>query len=216
MDNSKKIDQLEGKIAKIDSKLETILNIMTKIDSKLTELSSKQTSRGRMYNNPLIASKALNESIFAVSDYEEVNKQGILAKELALVRELSQPTIYDHLSKLEEAQILFWQRGSELGLEPHNAKFYSLKERNKSLTEVTVVTELPVLEAKVASLILSNISGISKVEIISELLPKSKKLDEKAKEKKNKEINTAIQVLLRQVLIKKQRTGEKELYLIYD
>lgn len=216
MENSKKIAELENKITKIDSKLDNMLSIMTKIDSKLSELSSKQLSRGRIYNNPLIASKALNDTIFAVKDYEEENKKGILAKELAQVRGLSQPTIYDHLSKLEEAEILFWQRGSELGLEPHNAKYYYIKERKKSLNEVTILSELPDMDAKVASLIRVNPSGISIEEITAELIPKSAKITVKAKKELIKEVEISLLSLMRQVLIRKQKTGNIENYIVFE
>ena len=88
-------------------------------------------------------------------------------------------------------------------------------ERTKSINEVTVLSELPDLEAKVASLIRINPNGITKDEILSELIPKDGKLADKANKEIIKEIQNSILSLMRQVLIKKKKDGDKETYVVF-
>ncbi|MBN2229073.1 MAG: hypothetical protein JW779_05720 [Candidatus Thorarchaeota archaeon] len=215
----------------IDSDLKTVLNSIEKrlksIQDTLTSFEQRIGTLERTVEqkivatgeNPLIYSRVLMGTVDAIRDYEKEHEQGVVAKDLARIRGVELPTIYDHLSKLEESNLIFWQRGTELGLKPHNAKFYSLQERDEHLEDIPVLMSLPERVIPVAqSIIKYGKEGVRK-EILHDTIKSLTQKKDKAwsdvpLNKIDAELDDVLKYLLRRVLIRSEKTIDSDYYYL--
>ncbi len=169
--------------------------------------------------NPLIYSRVLTATLETIRNFEKTNGRGITAKELAALRNVELPTIYDHLSKLEDAKLIFWQRGTELGLQPYNAKFYSTTKRDRLLTDLSVMTSLPEHIQPVAqALVKASPKGVDRDYLLQVLMLLKERGEQPWCELTPKAIeqllDDAIRYLLRAVLIKRKRSLKGEHFYV--
>jgi hypothetical protein len=209
---------LKGVLASIERKLKSIQNTLSSFEGRIENLEQAVTQKITVSGeNPLIYSRVLMGTLDAIHDYEREKEQGIVAKDLARIRGVELPTIYDHLSKLEESKLIFWQRGTELGLKPHNAKFYSLLERDERLEDIPVLMGLPDKIVPIAQSILNNgkdgIGRMSLIEIANNLIQnKDKSWSNVTSNQIETELDNALRVLLRRVLIRSEKTIDDDYY----
>lgn len=202
----------------IQRQLSSIQNAMKSFESRIESLEQSVEKRiAPEGENPLIYSRPLMHTLETIRDYEKENGHGIVAKTLTRIKDLEQPTVYDHLSKLEKADLIFWQRGTEIGIKPFNGKFYSVKQRDEALEDLPVLMDLPDTVIPVAQTILkSSDKGISK----SELMKMAMKLKESGEKpwvnfggkKLEATLDEALYILLRRVLIERKKTVNDDLY----
>jgi hypothetical protein len=131
-------------LTSIEKRLRTIQKVLSKLEKRVNAIEKVVGQSVTIpQENPLIYSRVLMGTLDAIRRFEIEHERGVVAKDLAPIRKVELPTIYDHLSKLEEANLVLWQRGTELGLKPHNAKFYSVSKRENRLTDLPVLMALP-------------------------------------------------------------------------
>jgi hypothetical protein len=202
----------------IEKRLKSIQGTLKSFESRIGALEGAVEQRVQVSGeNPLIFSKVLMGTVEAISEYETEHQRGVVAKDLARLRGVEQPTIYDHLSKLEEANLIFWQRGSELGLKPFNAKFYSVSNRSEHLEDLPVLMSLPDDVTPIAQAILKGgKAGVSR----KQLLGMMRSLAENGEEPWSKisagkiesHLDDALKLLLRRVLIRYERKLEDDYF----
>jgi DNA-binding transcriptional ArsR family regulator len=205
-------------LASIQKQLSSIQKTMKSFESRIVSLEQsverRITPEGE---NPLIYSRPLMHTLDTIREYEEENGHGIVAKTLTRIKDLEQPTVYDHLSKLEKADLIFWQRGTEIGLKPFNGKFYSVRNRDEALEDLPVLMALPDTVVPIAQRVLkSSGDGVSKSALLK-MVTKLKESGEKPwKGFSSKELlstlDEALFVLLRRVLIERKKTVDDDIY----
>ncbi len=164
-------------------------------------------------DTPIIYSRVLMATLNAIRDYEKEHGHGVFTKVLARIRDVETPTIYDHLSKLEAENLVVWYRGSEIGLKPHNGKFYSIANREEFLSDLPVLMSLPDRVIPIAQTILK--SG-NKGCTLDELVEVARRLRDQENEHWKglsdgaivEEVEEAVKYLLRRILVRKERTKE--------
>ena len=202
----------------IEKTLKSIQSTLKRFEGRMGALEEAVQQRFQESGeNPLIYSRVLMGTVDAIRQYEREHGHGVVAKDLARLRGVELPTIYDHLSKLEEAKLVFWQRGSELGLKPFNAKFYSVMTRDENLEDIPVLMSLPEEAVPIAQAILkSGKEGISRsdlIEIVRGLAESGEKPWSKVPAgKRESRLDDVIRLLLRRVLIRYERRLEDNFY----
>lgn len=218
MSKSDNSSDLKNVLDKIEKRLKSIQDTLNSFEGRIGALEQvveqKITTTGE---NPLIYSRVLMGTLEVIRDYEKTNGKGIVARDLARIRGVELPTIYDHLSKLEESNLVFWQRGTELDLKPFNAKFYSLLERDERLEDIPVLMGLPERVIPIAQSILKNGSeGVSRESLIENLKNLIERKDKSwsgvALDKFEEELDNALKFLLRRVLIRTEKTVDTDYY----
>ncbi|MDF1537925.1 MAG: hypothetical protein P1Q69_03385 [Candidatus Thorarchaeota archaeon] len=205
-------------LAIIQRQLSSIQNTMKRFESRIASLEQSVEKRiSPEGENPLIYSRPLMHTLDTIRDYEKEHGHGIVAKTLTRIKDLEQPTVYDHLSKLEKSDLIFWQRGTEIGLKPYNGKFYSVRQRDEALEDLPVLMSLPDTVVPVAQRILKSAGdGISKNELLK-MVTKLKDSGEKPwKGLSSKELISTLDeslfTLLRRVLIERKKTVDDDLF----
>ena len=198
-------------LSSIEKRLKSIQTTLKSFENRIEALEEAVEQKVQTSGeNPLIFSKVLMGTVDAIIEYEREHQQGVVAKDLARLRGVEQPTIYDHLSKLEEANLIFWQRGSELGLKPFNAKFYSVVNREEHLEDIPVLMALPEEVTPIAQAILkAGKAGVSK-KVLLEMVRGLSESGEKPWSKISGgkiagHLEDAVKLLLRRVLIRYER-----------
>jgi hypothetical protein len=218
MSRDGKNSNLEDVLKGIEKELKTIRRTLSTFEGRIGALENAVEQKfPPTGENPLIYSRVLMATVNTINEYENEHGQGVVAKDLARLRGLEVPTIYDHLSKLEEANLIFWQRGSELGLKPFNAKFYSVAARDEHLEDIPVLMSLPDFVVPIAQAILKKgKAGTAR----KSLLENVKSLHERGEEPWSKvppneieeHLDEALRRLLRKVLIRQEKKLEETLY----
>lgn len=200
LDIENEVKILNKRISSIEKNIDYLIKMVKDIKDDIDLIA-----KGGITGSQGTISKALNESLIVIRNFEKKQKRGIRAAELANLRNLSPPSIYEQLNKLEEAKQVLWLRGREIGLTPSHSKFYTLKNREESLWETNVIMELSDEIASIGRIIRDEgEEGISKEELIvkySEI--KGLKLSKNIS-KLEEEITKSIHILLRRVLINKE------------
>ncbi|MFW9920590.1 MAG: hypothetical protein ACFFED_13385 [Candidatus Thorarchaeota archaeon] len=218
MPDGSKDSEIFNALAGIQKQLKSIQNAMKSFEGRIASLEQAVEHKFSVDGeNPLIYSRVLMKTLETIGEYEKEHGHGVVAKNLARIRDLEQPTVYDHLSKLEESNLIFWQRGTELGLKPFNGKFYSVTNRDEALEDLPVLMSLPDTTTPVAQTILKASSdGISKSALLRTLLELKESGEKPWKGMSAKEIesalNEAIQTLLRRVLIEYKKTLDDDFF----
>ena len=199
-------------------RLEAIEKSMSSLESRMLSLEKKAERSFKLRpENPLIFSKTLVETLDTIREFELRNNHGVTARQLGKIRKVVLPTIYEHLSKLEETGHIFWQRGTELGLDPPNSKFYSLVKRDKLLSDLPVLMSLPQEIMPLAQQILKNAKrGMTKESLIAfawklasdERSPWSSITESQIPVK----VDDAIRYLMQMVLVERVRTQDGDYY----
>ncbi|TFG30295.1 hypothetical protein EU527_14670 [Candidatus Thorarchaeota archaeon] len=206
----------------IESQLKSIHSVLSGLEQRIDTLEQSVGHSGYpQRENPLIYSKVLMRTLQAIEDFERERGHGVVAKDLAAIRDVELPTIYDHLAKLEETSFVFWQRGAELGLKPHNAKFYSVTNREDHLTELPVLMALPDEVVPIAQAVVkSSQNGISRSNLLESLQKLKNKGEKNWKDMSSndleKQLDKGIRLLMRRVLIKRKRDPEDEYYYLWE
>lgn len=221
MSNGEEKLELQDTLTRIEKKLSSIQKSITGFEKRISHLEKVFDKPKISVVNPLIFSRVLMGTLEMIKNYEKTEHQGIVAKDLAKIRNVELPTIYDHLSKLDEAQLIIWQRGTELGLAPHNAKFYSVKQRENQLSDLPVLMSLPDYIIPIAQSILkSSTNGVSRiglVKVVQSLKDQDEKIWKNASPVElEQHVNNAIQFLLRRVLITRKRMPVDEYYFVRE
>lgn len=208
-------------LASIEKQLRSIQKVLSKLEKRVNAIEKVVGQRVTIpQENPLIYSRVLMGTLDAIRRFEKEHERGAVAKDLAPIRNVELPTIYDHLSKLEEANLVLWQRGTELGLKPHNAKFYSASKRENQLTDLPVLMALPDLTVPIAQAIVrGSQKGVSRSKLL-EMVKSLKEQGEKdwkrcTPDELKRRVHDAITSLLRRVLIIRKRTPDEEYYYAY-
>ncbi len=218
MPNGSNKSEISDALASIQKQLSSIQKSMKRFENRMTSLEQTMEQKTQLKgDNPLIYSRALMLTLDTIRDYETENGHGVVAKTLARVRGLEPPTVYDHLSKLEEADLIFWQRGTELGLKPFNAKFYSVANREESLEDIPVLMRLADTVIPIAQSILTSSSkGISRTDLLNMVVSLKESGEKPWKTIATKEIastlDDALQTLLRRVLIDHRKTVDHDFF----
>ena len=155
-----------------------------------------------------LLSQTLEKTIETIRAYEISNNRGITAKELSRIRGVALPTIYEQLSKLEKANLIFWQKGKDIGLKPENARFYSTIERERHLADLPVLVSLPDEIIPLAKIILAKEKcGISSSALLRFAMSLKSNPNSKwssiPKDRIEEAVDEAIKYLLRNVLIER-------------
>ena len=209
-------------LTSIEKRLRTIQKVLSKLEKRVNAIEKVVgQSVAIQQENPLVYSRVLMGTLNAIRRFEEEHDRGVVAKDLAPMRKVELPTIYDHLSKLEEANLVLWQRGTELGLKPHNAKFYSVSKRDHRLTDLPVLMALPDTAIPIAQAI---VRGSQKGVSRSKLLEMAMSLKEQGEkgwkrctlDELERRVHDAITSLLRRVLIIRKRTPNEEYYYVRE
>ncbi len=203
------LDGVNKQLMEIQRTLVQFANRIENLERAVNSASQQESG------DPLIYSRVLMATLNAIKTFENEHGRGITAKELAVVRNVELPTIYDHLSKLEDAGLVFWQRGTELGLQPYNAKFYSTSKRERSLSDPKTLASLPTHVRPVAKAIIrASPKSIDRKKLLKKLLTLRARgeqpwadLTESAVEQM---LDDALKYLLRAVLIKRKRSLKGE------
>lgn len=202
----------------IESQLKSIHSVLAGLEERVETLEQTMGQTGfSQKENPLIYSKVLMGTLQAIEDFEVKNGRGVVAKDLAAIRNVEAPTIYDHLTKLEESNLIFWQRGAELGLKPHNAKFYSVADRKESLSDLPVLMALPDSVVPIAQAIVrASNKGITRSNlqdiVVSLKEHGEKEWKNKTSKELEKELDESLRLLMQRVLISRKRTPEEDKY----
>jgi len=217
-----KNSELSRALRNIEKTLQSIQEGVAGLDNRISSLEQKVGQQDSFQQgNPLIFSRVLTGTLDAIREFENKQGQGIVAKDLARIRNVELPTIYDHLSKLEEANLISWQRGTELGLSPHNAKFYSLLQREKQLADIPVLMSLPDYVTPIAQAILkASKKGVSRTSLILKAITLKEQGEKiwKDAELGNFEVlvDDAIRILLRLVLISLKKYPNDVMYFVKE
>lgn len=160
------------------------------LDKEKTPPPVKKSSTSKLTEHSDL--KSFMESLRVIKSYEKREKQGITAQELANMRDLSRPTVYNHLEELQRNNLIITRRGNHIGIKPSNSNFYYATERDPSRTlwNFNVLTSLSNSTQQIAQTIIkAEHQGIT-IPAISQALsmPKNK-------------IEKGIQELLKQFLI---------------
>jgi DNA-binding MarR family transcriptional regulator len=213
------MSEIGDALKKIQKQLSFIQKSMQGFEKRLASLERAVEQKLQVDGeNPLIYSRVLTRTLETIREYEKENGHGVVAKTLARIRDLEQPTVYDHLSKLEEAELIFWQRGTELGLKPYNGKFYSVTQREERLEDLPVLMALPDIVIPVAQAILkAGNEGLSKTALM-DIVTRLNEQNEKpwgsiSKKHIEKELDDSLQTLLRRVLIEHRKSVDHDYYL---
>ncbi|MHA1772400.1 MAG: hypothetical protein ACTSYL_12010 [Candidatus Thorarchaeota archaeon] len=209
------LDSVNKQLVEIRKTLVEFANRIENLEQAVNSSVPQETS------DPLIYSRVLMATLSAIQTFERDNGRGITAKELAAVRNVELPTIYDHLSKLEDAKLVFWQRGTELGLQPYNAKFYSTSKREYTLADPKTIASLPDHIRPVAKIIARAApKTVDRKLLLKKLMALRSRgeqpwadLTENAVEQL---LDDAIKYLLRAVLIKRKRSLKGEYFTMWD
>ncbi|MFX0094893.1 MAG: hypothetical protein ACFFBD_24365 [Candidatus Hodarchaeota archaeon] len=222
MTNPEQLSNSIDILKKLDTKIQMVLDIVSSLERRLDKMEQKIGSPNlRSLDNPLLYSRALNETLESIKNFEKERKRGILAKELSQLRNLRSSSIYDHLSKLEEARLIFWQRGSELDLKPANAKFYSVMEREENLSNLSVIMDLSDDAAAVAQLLLqAGKKGLDKKALLNKVKTLRKEKESPwhhiPLERLESMLESTVRTLLQRVLIKVEKSTDNEHYYAWD
>ncbi|MHA1637640.1 MAG: hypothetical protein ACTSUO_09725 [Candidatus Thorarchaeota archaeon] len=222
MSKGEKKLELEDALARIEKTLSSMQKSIIVLEKRISDMEQLFDKKSNFSGgNPLIFSKVLMGTLEAIRDYEKKEHHGIVPKDLARIRNVGLPTIYDQLSKLSEAQLVIWQRGIGLGLKPHNAKFYSVKQRDERLSDLPILMSLPEYVMPIAQSILkSSSNGVSKKALLR-IVQSLKEQDEKIWKKVSsieleQRVSDAVQFLLCRVLITKKGTPDDEYYYVQE
>ncbi len=207
-------------LTSIQRQLSSIQKTMKSFEKRIVSLEQSVEKRITPEGeNPLIYSRPLMHTLDTIREYEKEHGHGIVAKILTRIKDLEQPTVYDHLSKLEKADLIFWQRGTEVGLKPFNGKFYSVKQRDEALEDLPVLMSLPDTVVPVAQTILkSGTDGISKSDLLK-MVTKLKESGEKpwkafATNEMISTLDEALFILIRRVLIERRKTVDEDMFYL--
>ncbi len=203
-------------LARIEKKLESIEGALHGLDDRLSALESGK-GLGIPSESPSIYSRVLMGTLDAIREYEKEHGQGVVARDLARIRNVELPTIYDHLSKLEAENLVMWQRGTEIGLKPFNAKFYSVAQRDELLSDLPVLMALPEKVIPIAQAIIKESKkGVTEDALVSIVRELKAKGDAQWREvpdsELEEEVDIALKLLLRRVLIRREREREHDRY----
>jgi hypothetical protein len=215
---SKRDADLKDVLSSIEKQLKSIQRTLGSFEKRIGALEEAFEQRVSVPGeNPLIFSRVLMGTVDAIKQYEKDHGQGVVAKDLARVRGVELPTIYDHLSKLEDAELIFWQRGTELGLKPANAKFYSVSTRDEQLEDIPVLMALPEYVTPIAQAILKGgKDGTSREELLEIALALKDRGENPwttlSQTKIADKLDEALKFLLRRVLIRSEKTLETDNY----
>ncbi|MBN2230713.1 MAG: hypothetical protein JW779_14080 [Candidatus Thorarchaeota archaeon] len=218
MPDGSKDSEIASALAGIQKQLKSIQNTMKSFEGRIASLEQaveqKLSADGE---NPLIYSRVLMKTLETIGDYEKEHGHGIVAKDLAAIRNLEPPTVYDHLTKLEAEKMIFWQRGTELGLKPYNGKFYSVSNRDEALEDIPVLMSLPDTIIPIAQTILKSSSdGVTREELLKMLLSLKESGERPWKGMHIVDVEAtldeALQVLLRRVLIDHKKRLDGDFY----
>jgi hypothetical protein len=218
MNDTRETSGLNDALKGIQRQLTSIQKTLKSFEQRIGSLEVAVDQRLQpQRDNPLIFSRVLMGTLDKIKEYEEEHGHGIVAKDLARIRGVEPPTIYDHLSKLEEADLIFWQRGTELGLKPYNAKFYSVAMREEGLEDIPVMMSLPDFVIPVAQAILNaSEEGVSRGELLEMVQGLKEGGEEPWSETPPKEIEStldeALKILLRRVLVEHRQTIDRDYY----
>jgi len=201
----------------IEKQLKSIHSVLEGLEQRVETLEQSVGKSGYSKENPLIYSKVLMGTLQAIEAYEEKNGHGVVAKDLAAIRNVEAPTIYDHLTKLEESNLIFWQRGAELGLKPHNAKFYSVADRREKLSDLPTLMALPDSVVPIAQAIVrASNKGTTKQNLKAIVFSLKEQGEKGWKNKTPKELEAgldeSLRLLMQRVLISRQRTPDDDKY----
>ena len=206
----------------IEKQLKSIHSVLEGLEQRVETLEQSIGKPGLASgDNPLIYSKVLMGTLQAIEEYEGKNGHGVVAKDLAAIRNVEAPTIYDHLTKLEEGNLIFWQRGAELGLKPHNAKFYSVKDRREKLSDLPTLMALPDSIVPIAQAIVRASKKGTTKQNLKDIVFSLKERGEKGWKNKTpreleKELDESLRLLMQRVLISRQRTPEDDTYFVRE
>ncbi len=214
-------DKELGKVLRgIEKQLKSIHGVLSGLETRIETLEGTM-GHNIQRENPLIYSKVLMGTLNAIEEFEIENGRGVVAKDLAAIRNVEAPTIYDHLTKLEESNLIFWQRGTELGLKPHNAKFYSVSDRKEKLSDLPILMTLPDSIVPIAQTIVrASNKGITRSNL-QEIVFSLKEQGEKGwKNKTAKQLeeglDDTLRLLMQRVLISRKRTPEDDKYFVRE
>ncbi|MGY5881863.1 MAG: hypothetical protein RTV31_16555 [Candidatus Thorarchaeota archaeon] len=206
----------------IEKQLKSIHSVLAGLEERVETLEQSVGKTGFVQKeNPLIYSKVLMGTLQAIEDFEIKNGHGVVARDLAAIRNVEVPTIYDHLTKLEESNLIFWQRGAELGLKPHNAKFYSVADRKENLSDLPILMALPDSVVPIAQAIVrTSKKGITKTnlqEIVVSLREQGEKeWKNKTSKELERELDDSLRLLMQRVLISRKRIPEDDKYYVRE
>lgn len=222
MANGKGDAELSKVLKGIEKQLKSIHSVLAGLEERVETLEQSVGKTGFVQKeNPLIYSKVLMGTLQAIEDFEIKNGHGVVAKDLAAIRNVEAPTIYDHLTKLEESNLIFWQRGAELGLKPHNAKFYSVADRKENLSDLPILMALPDSVVPIAQAIVrASKKGITKTNL-QEIVVSLKEQGEKGWKNKTskeleRELDDSLRLLMQRVLISRKRIPEDDKYFVRE
>ena len=202
----------------VDKRLKNIEKVLGDLQKRFSNLEEKRESQMTLQESPLIYSRVLMGTLNAIREFEREHHHGVVAKQLARIRNLEPPTIYDHLSQLEEADLIFWQRGTEIGMQPFNAKFYSVTERDELLSDLPVLMSLPNIVVPVAQKILkAGDKGVTRNALInlgeSLIEQKDENWADIHKSDVSEKIEDTINYLLQRILIRRERSENQDLFI---
>ncbi len=203
-------------------RLQAIEKGMSGLESRMLSLEKKaERSFLNKPDDPILFSKTLFETLETIKEYEIRNNHGITAKNLAKIRKVVLPTVYEHLTKLEKAGHIFWQRGTDIGLKPKNSKFYSLIKRERYLSDLPVLMALPDEIIPLAQKILNTAKkGINREQLVSYARNLSSEerspWSQIATEDIESTIDKSLQYLLQTVLVERVRTQDDDIYFPWD
>ncbi|MFW9843512.1 MAG: hypothetical protein ACFFEV_02935 [Candidatus Thorarchaeota archaeon] len=222
MANGKRDAELSKVLKGIEKQLKSIHSVLAGLEERVETLEQSVGQTGFVHKeNPLIYSKVLMGTLQAIEDFEIKNGHGVVAKDLAAIRNVEAPTIYDHLTKLEESNLIFWQRGAELGLKPHNAKFYSVADRKENLSDLPTLMALPDSVVPIAQAIVrASKKGITKSNLQNIVVSLKEQGEKGWKNKTSKELerelDDSLRLLMQRVLISRKRTPEDDKYYVRE
>ncbi|MGY5858913.1 MAG: hypothetical protein RTU63_06055 [Candidatus Thorarchaeota archaeon] len=222
MTNGKNDNDLSKVLKGIEKQLKSIHSVLEGLEQRVENLEQSTGKTGYISKeNPLIYSKVLMGTLQAIEAFEVKNGYGVVAKDLAAIRNVEAPTIYDHLTKLEESNLIFWQRGAELGLKPHNAKFYSVADRKEKLADLPTLMTLPDTVVPIAQAIVrASGKGTTKRNLKAIVFSLKEKGEKGWKNKTPKELekglDESLRLLMQRVLISRKRTPDDDIYFIRE
>ncbi len=214
-------EDIKDILLSVDKRLKNIEKLLGDLQKRISNLEEREKSQQTSQETPLLYSRVLMGTLNAIREFEREHHHGVVAKQLARIRNLEPPTIYDHLSQLEEEDLILWQRGTEIGMQPFNAKFYSVRERDELLSDLPVLMSLPNKVVPVAQKILkAGNGGVTRNALISlgESLVEQK--DENwadiRKAEVSEKVDESINYLLQRILIRRERSEDQDLYFAFN
>lgn len=206
------IDALNRELNDLRSDVKEIVEQLGKISSTLESIAqSVNMTKGHRrrgsgdVEDPDSDLMSYMETLKVLDQFEDKHGRGAIAKEIAQERDLQPPTIYGHLELLSDNNMVFFRRGSVLGLSPANAKFFYPTNRadKPSLWSINDFTSLSEDVQRVARTIIdSGEDGITEEALNEKLSLSPKKIENGLKE------------LLKRVLIDYQVKSATKTYFV--